>query len=302
MQKDTCVAAVVVYPDPLSEKNARLLIESLRTFGGSLSNTPVLCLTPNIDRDVSPSFLDLCRSHAVNVASYDIPADAIHFPLAAYVAGAACAEEKARGQAECLAWLGANTIIFHEPRDFLIPRGTCIGYRPVHHTNIGSAMDDALDPFWSDVYSACKVPSDSVFPMKTHVDGKTLRPYFNAGSLVIRPERGLFVAWRDMFFKTFQQPQFKTHYEQDNRYAIFMHQAILSGVILAGIGSKEMIKLPPTYNYPLHLWQEDVTNARPHRLDELVTGRHEGFYQDPEWRTAMPEGDDLKDWLAEHAR
>jgi hypothetical protein len=302
MNPQKLVIATVVYPSQTSEINARFLIESIRTFGGSFSNAIIWCLLPKIGEGVSSSFIDFCKKTGSERLSYEIQPEAARFPLAADIVGAAYAESNALKTFNLLVWLGANTIVFQEPQHFIIPDHACIGYCPVHHTNIGSNFDTALDPFWSEVYRACKVPSDRVFPMNTQVDGKTLRPYFNATSLVVRPERGVFAAWRDVFFATYQQQGFKKFYEQDDKYAIFMHQAILTGIILAVIDLKEMVKLPSAYNYPLHLWQEDVTNARPHRLDELVTARHEVFYRNPNWRETMPEGNDLKDWLAQRTK
>jgi hypothetical protein len=295
--RTTFVVGTVVYPSRTSEINTRLLIESIRTFGGLFSGIPIWCLVPRIKSKVSSQFRDLCDAANCHVRLFETPPGALRFPFAADVAGAAHAEEKARNTFDLLVWLGVNTIVFQEPRRFMLSNQACIGYRPVHHRNIGSRIDEALDPFWSSVYRICKVPSDRVFPMKTHVDGKTLRPYFNASSIVIRPKRGLFASWRDVFFAAYQQQEFEKFYKQDEMYAIFMHQAILSGIILAMFRSDEMIELPPTYNYPLHLWNHDVTESRPRRLSDLTTARHEGFYSDPNWRENIPEGDDLKNWL-----
>ena len=299
---ESLVIAIVVYPSQASEINAHLFIEGVRTFGGSLSTTRIWCLVPDTGKTVSSDFRDFCNAKKGEVLAFKIPSEATRFPLAADVAGAAYAERKARSSHSLLAWLGANTLVFREPQRFLLPDRASIGYCPVHHTNIGSMFDSVLDPFWTQVYKACNVPHDRIFPMKSQVDGKTLRPYFNASSLVIRPERGLFETWHDMFFAKYRQPEFTSFYDQDNRYAIFMHQAVLSGALLAMITKEEMIQLPTTYNYPLHLWREDVTDARPRRLDELVTARHEGFYQDPDWRNAMPDGNTLKEWLSIHSK
>ncbi len=71
----------------------------------------------------------------------------------------------------------------------------------------------------------------------------------------------------------------------------------MSGVILSELGTDELQELLPTYNYPLHLHGEDVTDERPVAMDELVTMRHEGFYSDPRWFEKMPAGDSLKRWL-----
>jgi hypothetical protein len=147
------------------------------------------------------------------------------------------------------------------------------------------------------IYQYCNVPEDRIFPMKTHVDGITIRPYFNAGMLITRPEKELFKTWSDTFFRVYQEPSLQEIYRQDERYTIFFHQAVLSGIILSTFTSDEIQELPPTYNYPIHLFTEDMTDHRPSSLEELVTIRHEGFYKDPQWMKKMPAREALKQWL-----
>jgi hypothetical protein len=163
---------------------------------------------------------------------------------------------------------------------------------------MGSRYDEPLDAFWTLIYRYCNVPETRVFPMMTHVDGTRIRPYFNAGLLVTRPERHLLQGWHDVFFRVYQEPSFQKSYQKDERYAVFIHQAVLSGVILSTLETGEIQELPPTYNYPLHLHAQDVTDHRPSCLEELVTFRHEGFYADPEWINKMPAGEPLKQWIA----
>jgi len=91
---------------------------------------------------------------------------------------------------------------------------------------------------------------------------------------------------------------FQKFYQKDERYAVFVHQAVLSGVILSMLQTGEIQELPPTYNYPLHLHAQDVTDHRPSSLEELVIFRHEGFYADPEWINRMPAKEPLKQWIA----
>ena len=73
--------------------------------------------------------------------------------------------------------------------------------------------------------------------MKTHVDGNTIRPYFNAGHLAVRPEKRLLRKWSETFLELYKAPEFQRFYA-DGRYRIFMHQAVLSGVILAEFTSR----------------------------------------------------------------
>jgi hypothetical protein len=205
----------------------------------------------------------------------------------------------ADGQTEILAWLDGNTILLQEPKAFLLPEQKSLGFRPVHHTLVGSRYDEPLDPFWTLVYRTCDVPPDRIFPMTAHVDGVRIRPYMNAGLLVIRPESKLLQRWRESFFRLYKTPGFEAFYRQDERYIIFAHQAILSGVLLSALREDEMQELPPTYNYPLHLYAQDITDRRPSRLEELVTCRHEGLGTVLAGLEGMPGGESLRRWIAE---
>jgi len=212
---------------------------------------------------------------------------------------AAQAESMASGQASFIAWLNPNTIVLQEPRDFLLHDTKTLGFKPVHHILLGSRYNEPLDSFWTLIYSYCKVPENRVVPMMTQVEGEKIRPYINSGLLVIRPERGLLSAWRDAFLEAYQEPEFREFYQQDERYVIFIHQAMLSGVILSMLPTEEMQELPQTYNYPLHLHAEDITGTRPSGLEELVTVRHEGFYKDSNWSKKMLAGELIKQWIAD---
>jgi hypothetical protein len=135
--------------------------------------------------------------------------------------------------------------------------------------------------------------------MKTHVDGTRIRPYFNAGILITRPYKHLLQTWSNVFFDSYQKLPFREFYEKNDLYRIFIHQALLSGVIMSKFETDELAELPSTYNYPLHLWSEDVTGHRPSFIEEVVTFRHESFYHDKEWSRKMPAKKQLKQWLAD---
>ena len=135
--------------------------------------------------------------------------------------------------------------------------------------------------------------------MKTHVDGVKVRPYFNAGFLVTRPENGIFQAWYDLFTDVYQSPEFERFYNQDKRYRIFIHQAVLAGVILSRMPAEDIQELPRDYNYPLNLYQEDITDNRPSRLEELKTCRYESFDEDLK-SLKIQTGETLRQWINSH--
>lgn len=293
------VFASLMLPNPASETNARLLVESIRAFAGALAQTPIWLFSPDDGPPPAHALTDRLQALQVTRVPYSMDSTARAFPFTDKVQAHAAAEAKACGYTALLVWLDANTVVLHAPQAFLLPEDRALGFRPVHHTLIGSRFEAPLDSFWTLIYQHCAVPQDRVFPMWTHVDGTRLRPYFNAGILITRPETGLIRAWRDTFFRIYPAPAFHAFYQHDARYRVFMHQAVLSGVILAKLTPPEMLELPPTYNYPIHLYGDDTTGHRPSSLEDLITFRHEGFYEDPAWRTTMPAKARLKQWIAD---
>jgi hypothetical protein len=249
-------------------------------------------------KDLSPKTRSKIDELDVTLIPLEIDSESSSFPFTKHAQAAALAESESIGKASILAWIAPNTLILQEPSEFILKEGISLGYRPVHHKLLGLTYDEPLDTFWSAVYEFCNVPDNRVFAMKPQVENLIIRPYFNAGCLVVRPERSLFQSWRDMFLKVYQEPVFMKSYQKDRRYAIFLHQAILSGVILSRMKINEIEELPANYNYPLHLYFEDATDSRPDSLEKCITVRHEGFYQDLDWTSKMPARKDLKDWIA----
>ena len=293
------VFASSVLPQKISVQRLLLLVKSIRDFAGSLSQAPILCLTLDNENDLSVGAKNRLLALNVEFISVKTERDIPRFPFMRKVNLSAWTELSVQGETDLLAWLDTDTIVLQEPKEFFLPNSKNLGYRPVHHIVIGSRYNEPLDPFWSQIYRYCRVPEDRVFPMTTHIDGIRVRPYFNAGLLVVRPEKRLLQSWRDNFLEIYGASEFQDLYAEDARYSVFMHQAVLAGTILSTLQTNEIEELSPTYNYPLHLYWEDVTNSRPSWLEEVVTFRYENFFENLEWKKKIPAGEKLKQWITE---
>jgi hypothetical protein len=219
--------------------------------------------------------MERLESLHVTIFPLALSSDQREFPFAIHVRAAASAESKAREHRALLAWMGIDTLILNPPTAFLLKNHISVGYRPVHHTLVGSLFENPPDPFWSSVYERLHVPQDAPFPMYPHVDHNIIRPYFNAGHLVVRPEKRIFQTWWESFNRVYDDPSFETLYEQNTLYKIFIHQAVVTGVILSQLRKEELLELPFTYNYPLHLYHEAPEDLRPEHVNDLVTVRYE---------------------------
>lgn len=276
-----------------------MLFDSLRTFGGELADSPCMVLIPKKEESLPDKTRERLSALDIHLIPFIVDEEAVRFPLASLAYAAARAEQQVRGKTEILVWMNEDTLIIRPPVDFLLRKGINLAYRPVHHTRIGSVYNEPPDDFWSLIYQHCGVNEDKVFPMETCIRDNTIRAYFNAGLLVVRPERRMLETWLDYFKRSYQHPDFQPFFKNDVLYMVFMHQAVLSGVVLNMFERNELLELPETVNYPLNLHLECPAEHRPSLLNDLSTCRYEGIEDLQNALKAIPAEESLKSWLNE---
>ena len=97
------------------------------------------------------------------VTKFEMDENTLNFPLAMVTHGAAADERYLQGRTGLLAWLLPDTLILNEPQEFLLQAQFQLGYRPVHHQNIGSVFDQPPNAFWRQIYRHCAVPEEHIF-------------------------------------------------------------------------------------------------------------------------------------------
>jgi hypothetical protein len=283
-----------------SEEDALRLARSLRTFGGEFCFNPVWVLSQKNADQLSERVGQELNSLGARLIPFEMDEESGSFPFSSYVIAASFAEALAQGEASFLAWMSNDTLVLQSPQPFLLAARKSMGACPVHLKLLGSGADEPLDDFWQLVYRGCNVDIDQVFEMKTIVDEQTVRAYFNAGLLVVRPERGILRRWKSDFEKLIRQDGFTRFYQQNELYPIFMHQAALAGSVLASLQPDEIQRLPFEVNYPLHLHTKVSPNRKPEALEKLITCRYEEFEQvfgDPQLEDQIYIDQPLKNWL-----
>lgn len=278
---------------------AHMLAASIRQFGGELAQAPVWALEPRDAPRLSPESRARLKDLGVRLMPFPLVGGAQRFPFAAKVFAAASAEAWAEWETALLVWMDPDAIVLRPPEVLLLPQSAALGYRPVDHTLIGSPFGQPVDPFWTLIYRQCRVPrlAQMSMPMRTSVDERVIRPYFNAGLLVVRPRRGLLRAWAHDFSRLFQRRGLHRFYQRDVLYRIFVHQAVLAGTLLAALRQTEMHELPYQVNYPLHMHADYPLARRPEGLDELVTCRYDMFFAQPGWEARLPAEEPLRGWI-----
>jgi hypothetical protein len=283
-------------------REALLLYASLRKFGGDLANFLCIAFVPKTSWPLSQIIKDKFKALSVDLMPFDLPNKATQFPFAVKVLASSEAETQVKGKTEIMVWMDTNTLVLNPTKAFFLQQEVSFAYRPVHHTLIGSVYKEPLDNFWTKIYQQCGITEDKVFPMKTCVRDNILRPYFNAGVLVLRPEKGLFSSWFVYFDRLYQHPDFRRLYEKDKRYKVFMHQAVLSAVTLKMFKRVEIRELPETINYPLHLHSQYPPKYRHKAIHNLITCRYEEIRELPDILNQISIRESWKNWINEELK
>lgn len=288
--------------EPGQLDNIHVLVKSIRRFAGAFRNAPIRLY---VSEDLAARQGEALKSLAglgVEITKSRAPSDAKWFYYSSKVFAAAKAEYDAERTARFLAWVDDDTVFLDEPDEFILPEGAVLGYRPVMHRNIGSLFDEEIDPFWDRAFAMMAVAPESLFPMTTPADGEKIRPYFNAGCLILRPGRGVLREWPLDFKLLYRDPDLAAMCREDIKKRIFLHQAALTGAILNRLDRDEMVELSARFNYPIFFEQMFGANRVFDDITGVVTFRHESYFRNPhpDWEARLKGPADRIAWLKEH--
>jgi hypothetical protein len=279
---------------PAANAAARLLIDSLQTFGGELGACPVWAFAPAEQAEACQEL----ASDQVRVIPLDIPAALRSYPFGSKVCACAQAEQMAPSGLQSLVWCDLECLVVQPPVLFNLGSEYDAALRPVHVRNVGLPPSEPLDAFWQGVFAAVGV-ADVPMTVTSFVDGQRLRAYFNAHFFAINPALGLLTRWYELFQGLVGDPEFKRAACADERHQIFLFQAVLSALVASSIETSRLRLLPPAYNYPYNLHERVPADHRPRSLNELVCFTFEDRSIHPDAVSDIQIDEPLRGWLEE---
>jgi len=276
----------------------RLLIASIREYGGGVSSSPILVM--ELVEGVVPD--DVRLADGVSVHGVTIAEDLHGVWYGAKTTACAAAEALAAGRTRSLALLIPECLVV-QPPDLLVLDGEHdIAVRPVHISNVGSHADAPPDGFWSGVYGVVGI-DDVDLVVESFIDSVTLRAYFNSAAFTVDPSLGLMGEWRDRLAALAQDDAYMAAYCSDDLHRIFLHQAVLCAVLPSRLSATRIRILPPEYGYPYNLHGDVPWDRRAATMNDLVLPIYEERSVDPSVVDDIGIDEPLRAWLADkHGR
>lgn len=281
---------------PAGKRAARLLIESIRSFGGDMSSHPVWVF----DLDPQAMSLQDLDSAAVRIIPLVVPENLLNYHFGDKVYACARAEELAPAGVHSLVWIDLSCLVVNPPLLYALAREMDAAVRPVHIRNVGLREAEPLDTYWRGIYETVGV-RDIEFVVESFVDRQRIRAYFNTHAFAVNPAERLLRSWLECFDRLTGDQEFQVSACQDDLHQIFLHQAILSALIAASLDTNRVRILPPDYNYPYNLHQSLSPDRRAEALNDLVSFTYEDRSIVPANVADIEIHEPLRSWLTQHA-
>jgi hypothetical protein len=294
------VAFATAVTSPYQERAAAILVDSIRSFGGEYSRAPVFVVVG--DPDQLPC--SKLKERGARIIGLEMDEAARGYPFAFKVYAAAKVERMVAQEAGTLVWLDAETLILAPPRELELDRLHGVATRPVFLLNtIGLPATQPVDEYWSAIYTATGADPAAVPTVDSFVESTKIRFYINCGIIAYRPQLGICQEWARVFSVMVRDTAFQRLACADPLHRIFLHQAVLSAVILARTSPAERLGLPPGYVYPLHLHERVPPEKRAAKLNGLACVIVESLWRDRmDWTTLITVDEPLRSWLPERQK
>jgi hypothetical protein len=285
---------VTVIASPRQEKQAKLLAESIRSFGEELGNAPIWMFSPapaeRLVKDAERLAADLFR--------LNVPDGISGYLFGARVYACAEAERMASADFGSLVSIDPSCLVVKRPLLFELGDDADAAVRPVHIRNVGSPAGGPPDGYWAGIFRAVGV-EDIPTTVESFVDGERIRSYFNTHAFAVNPRKGLMQKWLELFTDLVEDGEFQERYCRDERHRVFLFQSVLSTLLASRVAGRRLRILPPDYNYPYNLHGEVPEDRKASALNELTCFTYEGRSLNPRDVTDIELREPLKSWLQE---
>jgi hypothetical protein len=275
------------------KQGVRLVIDSIRSFGGPMRDRPIWIF--ETDPQNAPC-ADL-EERGTRIFPLELPQALGDYLFATKVFACARAEEMAGPEVRSLIWINQDCLIIRPPLMFDLDRDFDAALRPVHIRNVGIPADQSVDQFWKKIYETLGV-KDVEITVESFVDKERIRAYYNSHAFAVNPGRRLLRSWSEHFAALVLDQDFQSGPCADKLHKIFLHQAVLSAVIVVSLDPARIRNLPPEYNYPYNLHQEVAPEHRASALNDLVCIAYEERSLDPTAINDVGINEPLKSWLS----
>jgi len=289
----------------LLEKQAALLCESIRRFGGSLAGSQITVVSPRAARRPSANTITALQKLHVEYLPIEIDSRCPEYGTSFRVHAAAHIER--RPGPAIVVQLDSDTLFVREPT--LLAKDRAAAARPVDMKGMcTTGPGDEFDAYWRDLCSVAGVDYDQIPVLETTIERLAVRASYNGGLVAARRADGLFQHTEDIFDRLVAAD---LRPWRDSGVIVKSGAGMVSetgsaywgssqaALSLAAVANGHAVDLlPASYNYPLHLMDEtSVIDAPPVHIHYHWLASEPDFSPDAMLDARLQLPDDAQAWL-----
>lgn len=295
-QKSGKNMAMVTYASSNEQERAvGALLKSVRRFGGRFASCDIYVVLG--DPVNFP-----CRSLAgknVFLVPVEMDDKFKRYPLAIKAFAAAQVEKRIKNRINTLVWFDPGTLLIRPPADFYLENKYSVAVRPVSLTNrIGLPPGKEPDDYWGPIYKAAGINYNTLPTVKTAVDNVDIQPYYNCEIFSVNPRLGIFTEWAEKLTVFLEDEQYQKNACSTFLRRLFLHQAVLTGVIVSRVPHRQIKKLSVKSSYPFNQHDRVPDKKKISYLDEATAVIFDyAWNRVCSWMEKIPQREPLKSWL-----
>ena len=279
------------------ERSVRAMIRSIRANAGEYRNCKVYVVLAQPEEATGNSL----AGDNVELLRVEVDSIFLDYPLAIKAFAASYVEQEVKKKIRTLVWLDPGVIVLNSLESLDLKGRFDVSVRPVSLVNnIGLPPGIEPDDYWRPIYRENRLDYKTVRTIETVVDVVQIQPYYNCEVYSINPGLGLCNEWASQLEELLRDESYQTNTCTTPQRRLFLHQAVLSGIIASRINARRIKALPLTSGYPFNQHDRLAGERKASSLNELSAVIFDyAWSSNPTWMDMMRIDEPLRSWLIE---
>ncbi len=278
------------------ERAVKALIRSVRDLGGEYRSSRIYVVTVDA-KDLPCAAL---RRDGVEVLPLEMERGFLDYPLALKAFAAAQIEKKAAAAGtDTLIWLDPGVIVLNSLAALDLGEDFDAAVRPVTLANtIALPPQTAPDDYWKPIYEKTGLDFKALPVQETIADEVKTQPYYNCEVFSFNPGLGIAAEWARLLDGFLKDEKYQKTVCTTFLKRLFLHQAVLSAVIVSKAKPDRIKALPLTSGYPFNQHDRLSASKKIVSLNELSVVIFDYAWESvPAWMKKIKIEEPLQQWL-----
>ncbi|MBN2572107.1 MAG: hypothetical protein JXA68_08265 [Ignavibacteriales bacterium] len=292
---DEKTAIVTYVSDNEQERSVKALIKSIRELSGDYKDSKIYVVLGDVENFPSTSL----KGENIQLIPLEMDKALLEYPLAFKAFAMAQVENIVKDEIQTLIWFDPGVIVLNSLDALNLHNNFDIAVRPVSLVNtIGIPPNTEPNDYWAPIYKETKLDYKNIPTIKTIVDEVEIQPYYNCEVYAINPRLGICKEWVRILTKLLKDENYQINVCTTFLKKLFLHQAVLSGVITSKVTPERIKQLPITSGYPFNQHGQLSPEKQVASLNEVsVVIFDYAWYKIPNWMDKIQINEPLKEWL-----